>query len=128
MEILLPEGWPRPSGYSNGISAQGRIVFVAGQIGWDKDGKIVSDILEDQVRQALMNTVEVLRAGNADPSHIARMTWYFVSKEAYLRSRDRIGMAYRTIMGNHYPAMSLIFVDSLLEPGAKVEIESTAVV
>jgi enamine deaminase RidA (YjgF/YER057c/UK114 family) len=128
MEILLPEGWPRPSGYSNGISAQGRTIFVAGQIGWDKDGKIVSDLIVDQVRQALMNTVEVLRAGNAAPEHIARMTWYFTDKSEYLSALKGIGDAYRSVIGNHYPAMSLLFVEGLLEPGAKVEIESTAVV
>ena len=128
MEILLPEGWPRPSGYSNGIVAQGRIVFVAGQIGWDENGTIVSDSITGQVEQALKNTLEVLKTGQADSSHLTRMTWYFVDKAEYLANTRAIGQVYRAVIGTHYPAMSLVFVKELLEPGAKVEIESTAVV
>jgi len=128
MEILLPEGWPRPSGYSNGIAAQGRQIFVAGQIGWDETGKLVSENIVGQVEQALKNTVAVLRSGKADPSHLTRMTWYFVDKTEYLANTKQIGQVYRAIIGTHYPAMSLVFVKDLLEPGAKVEIESTAVV
>ena len=128
METLLPPGWPRPSGYANGISAQGRIVFVAGQIGWDANGQIVSKDLSEQVKKALENVVAVLMAGNAESNHIARMTWYLTDKEEYLRDRAKLGEAYRAVMGKHFPAMSLVFVKDLLEPGAKVEIEATAVV
>ncbi len=104
------------------------MVFVAGQIGWDENGTIVSDSLVDQVEQALKNTMEVLKAGKADSSHLVRMTWYFVDKTEYMKETKRIGQVYRAVIGTHYPAMSLLFVKELLEPGAKVEIESTAVV
>jgi enamine deaminase RidA (YjgF/YER057c/UK114 family) len=128
MDILLPSGWQRPSGYSNGVSARGRIVFVAGQIGWDESGHIVSDDLTAQVSRALENTVKVLRAGGADARHIARMTWYLTDKDEYLGKRAEIGEVYRAIIGTNYPAMSLLIVKDLLEIGAKVEIETTAVV
>ena len=128
MEILLPPGWPRPSGYANGIAATGRQIFVAGQIGWDTDGKIVSTDLTRQVTKALENIVAILDAGGAQPTHIARMTWYLTDREEYLREREKIGEAYRAVIGKHFPAMSLLFVYHLLEQGAKVEIEATAVV
>jgi enamine deaminase RidA (YjgF/YER057c/UK114 family) len=128
MEILLPSGWPRPSGYSNGIAAQGRLLFVAGQIAWDDDGQIVSEDLAAQVGQALKNVLAVLQTGKAEGHDIVRMTWYLTDKEEYLKKRARIGEIYRAIIGKHYPAMSLLFVQDLLEPGAKVEIEVTAVI
>jgi enamine deaminase RidA (YjgF/YER057c/UK114 family) len=128
MKTLLPPGWRRPTGYSNGIVASGQVVFVAGQIGWDRDEHIVSGELPIQVRQALANVVAVLSEAGAGPEHVTRMTWYMTNKLEYLRERASIGEAYREIMGAHYPTMSLVIVSDLLEDGAKVEIEATAVV
>ena len=129
MQLLQPDGWARPRGYSNGVVANGRYVAVAGQIGWDPvTGEFASDDLTAQVRQALRNVVEVLRTAGAEAHHVVRMTWYLTDKAAYLASRRHIGEAYRESFGKHYPAMSLIFVSDLLEDRAKVEIEVTAVV
>jgi enamine deaminase RidA (YjgF/YER057c/UK114 family) len=128
MDTLLPPGWPRPTGYSNGIAASGRLVFVAGQIGWDREQVLVGDRLADQVRQALENTVAVLQEAGARPEHVVRITWFITDKEAYLRDRAQVGAVYREIMGKHFPAMSLLIVKDLLEDGALVEIETTAVV
>jgi len=125
--ILQPQGWPRPRGYCNGIAAQGRQVFVSGQIGWDAEGKFPSLILADQVRQALHNIVAVLTEAGAGPAHIVRLTWYVTSREEYLDQSDAIGVAYRGIMGKHYPAMSVVQVVALMEKDARVEIEATAV-
>lgn len=128
MEILQPPGWPRPKGYANGIAARGRLVFVAGQIGWTPDGKFPTDDLAGQIRLALQNTVAVLRAGGAGPEHVVRMTWYVTDKRAYVAQAKEIGEAYREVMGKNYPAMALLVVSGLLEDRAKVEIETTAVV
>lgn len=103
-------------------------MFIAGQIGWDEEGRIVNEDLAAQVAQALSNTLAVLKAANAGPEHLVRMTWYLTDKEEYLRERRRIGEIYRSTIGKHFPAMSLLIVKDLLEPGAKVEIESTAVI
>ncbi len=127
-KVLQPGNWPPPSGYSNGILAQGRQVFVAGQIGWNARAELVSDDFTQQARQALENVNAVLREAEAAPEHIVRMTWYVTDKREYLSCRDAVGAAYREIMGKHYPAMTLIEVLGLLEDGAKVEIEATAVV
>jgi len=127
-KTLLPEGWTRPIGYSNGIVAEGRVVFVAGQIGWDAQQKLVSSDLVAQVRQALSNIVAVLGEAGAGPEKIMRMTWFIVDKQDYLSHREEIGAAYREVIGKHFPAMSLLVVKDLLEDGAKVEIEATAVV
>jgi enamine deaminase RidA (YjgF/YER057c/UK114 family) len=126
-EILLPEGWPRPVGYSNGVAAGGRLVFVAGQVGWDTHGRF-ADGLIGQVRQALENVVAVLRAGGAEPRHLVRLTWYILDREAYREARREIGRAYRDVIGQSYPAMALVQVAGLLEDRALVEIEATAVV
>jgi len=128
MQILQPPGWPRPRGYANGVAAQGRLVFVAGQIGWDQQYRFQTDGLAGQVRQALENVVAVLAQAGARPEHIARMTWYVTDKREYLSAARAIGEAYREIVGNHYPAMSVVEVAALLEDRAKVEIEVTAVV
>lgn len=128
MEILQPPGWARPRGYSNGIVAQGRMVFIAGQIGWDEQCRIVSDDLTEQVRQALKNVVAVLAQAGARPEHIARMTWYVTDKRAYVEAYRGIGAAYRDIIGTHYPVMTAMQVAALIEDAAKVEIECTAVV
>ena len=127
--IVQPEGWPRPSGYCNGLSARGRVVTVAGQVGWNpKNCRFETDDFAAQTRQALENVVAVLRAGGASPVHVIRMTWFILDRRAYLDARAPIGKAYREIMGEHYPAMSLVVVAGLLEEKALVEIEATAMV
>ena len=127
MRILHPEGWPRPRGYSNGIAAEGRLVFVAGQIGWDESQVFRSDDLVEQLRQALKNTLAVLAEAGAGPEQVVRMTWYIVDKRDYLDRSKEIGAVYRALMGRHYPAMAMVEVSALMEDRAKVEIETTAV-
>ena len=128
MRILQPPGWPRPRGYANGITAEGTLVFVAGQIGWDSSQTIVSDDLVAQFRQTLENTLAVLREAGAGPEHLARMTWYVTDKREYLARARELGETYRALMGHHYPAMAVVEVKALIEDRAKVEIETTAVV
>lgn len=128
MEPILPPGWPRPKGYANGVSARGRMVFVAGMIGWDAHGEFHTDDLVGQVRQALQNIVEVLAAGDAKPEHIVRITWYFVDKQEYVAAGREIGKAFRELIGNYNIAMTAFQVADLVEDRAKVEIEATAVV
>ncbi len=127
MEFLQPQGWKSPKGFSNGIVAEGRTVFLAGQIGWDADQNIVSEDFVEQTHQALKNICTILAEANAQPDTIVRMTWYVSDKPAYEAAQREIGGVYRATIGNHYPVMTLIEVASLLEPGAKVEIEATAV-
>src|SRR5215470_12697676 len=127
MQVLQPKGWPQPRGYSNGILAEGRQVFVAGQIGWDA-AKNLADDFAGQVRQALANTVAVLAEAGAKPEHIVRMNWYVTDKREYLAAGREIGKAYKELIGPHYPAMTLLEVKALLEDRAKVEIETTAVI
>ena len=127
--VLQPEGWARAVGYANGVSAEGRGVFVAGQIGWNpRTGEFETDSLVEQVKQALENVVGVLRAGGAEPGDVVRMTWFVTDKAEYVASRREIGVAYREVFGRYYPAMSVVFVSELLEDRAKVEIEATAVI
>jgi len=126
MRTLLPEGWKRPSGYANGISAKGRMVFVAGQIGWDREGRF-ADGFAGQFGQALDNTLAVLAEAGAGPEHVARMTWYVRGVEAYKAALPEIGRIYRERMGRHYPAMSVVEVSGLVESEALLEIETTAV-
>ena len=128
MQTLNPPGWPRPKGYSNGIAARGRIVFVAGQVGWNADERFTSDRLVDQARQALVNIVAILREGGAGPEHLVRMTWYVLDKSEYLKSGRELGEVYRAVIGRHYPAMSAVEVKGLIEEGALLEIEATAVI
>jgi enamine deaminase RidA (YjgF/YER057c/UK114 family) len=128
MKILQPPGWARPRGYSNGVSARGQLVFVAGQIGWDDQCHFQTDDLSGQVRQALENVVAVLAQARARPEHIVRMTWYLTDKREYLQASRAIGEAYRSIIGSHYPVMTAVQVSALIEDRAKVEIEATAVV
>jgi enamine deaminase RidA (YjgF/YER057c/UK114 family) len=125
-EYLNPPGWPRPQGYSNGVAARGRQIFVAGQIGWDETGTIVEGGLVEQVRKAISNCLAVLAVAGAGPEHTTRMTWLVADKADYTAKRAEIGAVYRELMGRAYPAMSLYEV-GLLEPGALVEIEVTAV-
>jgi enamine deaminase RidA (YjgF/YER057c/UK114 family) len=128
MRTLLPEGWPRPKGYANGIEAEGRIVFVAGQVGWTPEGKFEATTLPAQFAQTLDNTLAVLREANAGPEHVARMTWYITDKRAYLAALGEIGAIWREKMGRHYPAMAVVEVKALIENAALIEIETTAVV
>jgi enamine deaminase RidA (YjgF/YER057c/UK114 family) len=125
--VLLPEGWPRPRGYSNGIRARGETVFVGGMVGWDANGTFPSGFVA-QVKRALENIVAVLAEGGAKPEHVTRMTWYVVDMAEYRRSLAEMGPVYRTIMGSHYPVMALVEVKSLVEPEARLEIETTAVI
>ena len=128
MDILNPAAWKRPKGYANGIAATGTQIFVAGQIGWTADETFETDDFAGQVRQALQNIVTVLAEGGAAPKHMTRMTWYVVNKQEYMAAARDVGKAYRDVMGDSYPAMTLVQVADLLEDRAKVEIEVTAVV
>jgi enamine deaminase RidA (YjgF/YER057c/UK114 family) len=127
-ELLRPSGWPRPSGYSDGIAAHGRMIFVSGQIGWDPVTHLLAgQDLPSQVRRALENVLAILHAAGATPEHVVRLTWYITDRAQYLSSQNALGAAYRKLFGNHYPAMSVVVVAGLLEEGAVVEIEATAV-
>ncbi len=126
-QVLQPPGWPRPRGYANGIAAEGRLVFVAGQIGWDAAGRFPGGDLVAQTRQALVNVLAVLREAGCGPEHLVRMTWYVTDIAAYRRSGKALGEVYREVVGRHFPAMTLVAVSSLVEPEAVVEIEATAV-
>ncbi|HXC25760.1 MAG TPA: RidA family protein [Gemmatimonadaceae bacterium] len=126
---IHPEEWPSPRGYTNGMIAHGRLLCVAGQIGWNPvTMEFESDDFSEQVAQTLRNVVAVLYAGGASPEHLVRLTWFITDKQAYLSARQRIGRVYREIIGRHFPPMSVIFVTALLEDEAQVEIEATAVV
>ena len=127
-QFLQPKGWKPPKGYANGVSAEGRLVFVAGQVGWTESSEIVSSDFVAQVERALMNIVAILQEGGAEPRHLTRMTWFVTEKESYVTRQREIGEAYRRVVGRHFPAMTLIVVKDLLEEGAKVEIEATAVI
>jgi enamine deaminase RidA (YjgF/YER057c/UK114 family) len=126
--VLQPDGWPRPRGYANGVTAQGRQVFVAGMIGWNAAAEFDSDDLVDQVRQALENVKAVLAEAGATPAHMVRMTWYVVDRADYQARGGDIGAAYRQVMGHYEVAMTAVEVSALMEARAKVEIEVTAVV
>jgi enamine deaminase RidA (YjgF/YER057c/UK114 family) len=127
-EIVRPEGWPRGAGYADGVLAHGRVLAMAGQIGWDPvTHTLESDDMGEQAARALANVVAVLRAAGGAPEQLVRLTGYVTSGEEYVAARGRIGEAYRAAIGRHYPAMSVVIVSGLLEPRAKVEIEATAV-
>lgn len=128
LKVLQPSGWKRPKGYANGICAKGRMVFVSGVIGWDGQGTLVSADFAGQVRQALQNIVAILAEGGAKPEHIVRMNWFVRDRNEYVGSFEEIGTIYREIIGPHYPAMTAVEVSGLLEEGARVEIEATAVI
>ena len=125
-EAINPEGWPRPSGYSNGMAARGRFLAISGQIGWNERGELAGRFL-DQAAQALRNVVAVLDAAGGEPGNLVRLTWYVVDKNEYRAALRDLGRAYREIVGEHYPAMTLVQVADLLEDGARVEIEATAI-
>ncbi len=126
-DAINPPGWPRPSGYANGVVAEGRYLAISGQIGWNERNELVGDDFLAQARQALSNVVAVLRAAGGAPSHLVRLTWYVTDKQEYRAALKDLGAAYREIVGEHYPAMALVQVAGLLEEGAKVEIEATAI-
>jgi enamine deaminase RidA (YjgF/YER057c/UK114 family) len=127
-KVLQPEGWVKPVGYSNGVAAKGRLVFVAGQIGWNARGEFETDDFVGQFRQCLKNIVAVLAEAGAEPAHITSMTWYFIDKQDYLTNLNAIGAAYRELIGRHYPAMTAMQVAALIEDRAKIEIQAMAVV
>jgi len=126
-KIIQPAHWAAPKGYANGISATGRQVFIAGQIGWNAKAQFDTDDFVAQVEQALRNVAEVLQAAGGEPQHIVRLNWYVTDKAEYVARQREIGDAYRRVLGRHFPAMTLLVVAGLLEPRAKVEIEATAV-
>lgn len=126
-ESIQPAGWPQPRGYSNGTIAQGRFLAVAGQVGWNERGEIVSDDFVEQAERALRNVVAVVAAAGGTPQHVVRLTWYVTDKERYRASERALGTAYRAVFGVHFPAMTLVEVRGLLEDRALVEIEATAV-
>lgn len=128
MQILNPTEWAAPKGYANGVVAQGRLVFVAGQIGWNAESRFDSDDLVDQAKQALLNIVRVLAEAGGRPEHLVRLTWYVVDKKDYVARNGDLGKIYREVIGKHYPAMTLVQVAALLEDRAKIEIEATAVI
>ena len=128
-KLIHPAGWMKPSGYAHGVSASGRIIVTAGQIGWNPaTGAIESDDFAEQAVQALRNVVDVLRAAGAGPEHLVRLTWFVTNRDEYVRARKALGVGYRESVGQNFPAMSVVVVSALLEERAKVEIEATAVV
>jgi len=128
LRILQPPGWARAKGFSNGIAASGRLVFIAGQIGWTPECKWEARDFAGQFRQALKNILEVLNEAHGRPEHIVRLTWYVLDKHEYLDSLKNVGEAYRELMGKHYPTMAVVQVSGLVEDEARLEIEATAVV
>ena len=126
MQMLNPAGWMRPKGYSNGIAAAGRMIFVAGQVGWDAQETFQTDDLVGQVRQSLTNIVAILAEAGARPEHIVRMNWYLADKDEYNARLAEIGDVYRELIGRHFPAMTALQVAGFVEHGAKIEIEVTA--
>ncbi len=127
-QVLQPPGWPRPRGYSNGIAASGRLVFTAGVIGWDAEERFAATDFVGQFRQVLLNTLAVLREGGAGPEHIVRMTWYVVDRDEYVAAARQVGAIWRELIGRTYPAMAVVEVSALVEPAARLEIETIAVV
>jgi enamine deaminase RidA (YjgF/YER057c/UK114 family) len=128
MQFLQPPGWARARGFSNGISCQGRLVFIAGQIGWTGQGEWRDKSFAGQFRQALQNIISILKEADGKPEHIVRLTWYVLDKEEYKSSLKDVGAAYRELMGRHYPVMAVVQVSGLVEDEARLEIEATAVV
>ena len=127
MEVILPAGWPRPKGYANGVVATGKMMFIAGMIGWDAQGRFESDDFAVQARQALKNIADVVREAGGKPENIVRMTWYVTDKREYLAAAREVGQAFREIIGSYNAAMTAVEVTALIEDRAKVEIEATAV-
>jgi len=128
MQILQPPGWARPKGFSNGISCQGRLVFIGGQIGWSGQGEWLERSFAGQFRQALKNILDILAQAGGKPEHLVRLTWYVLDRKEYLASLKELGAAYRELMGRHYPTMAVVQVSGLVEDAARLEIEATAVI
>ena len=128
MQILQPPGWARPKGFSNGISCQGRLVFIGGQIGWSGQGEWLDRSFAGQFRQALKNILNILAQAGGKPEHLVRLTWYVLDRKEYLASLKELGAAYRELMGRHYPTMAVVQVSGLVEHAARLEIEATAVI
>jgi enamine deaminase RidA (YjgF/YER057c/UK114 family) len=128
LQFLHPPGWLPPIGYANGVRAAGQLIFVAGQVGWDADQRFHSEDLVPQFEQSLKNIIAILAEAGAKPRHICRMTAFCIDKPAYLANRRELGRIWKSLMGNHYPAMSMIFVADLLDTPAKIELEATAVI
>jgi enamine deaminase RidA (YjgF/YER057c/UK114 family) len=128
VRLLQPPGWPRPRGYANGISAKGRMIFTAGVVGWDERQRFVEGGFVGQFRQILRNTLAILAEDGASAEHIVRMTWYVVERDEYVGSIKEVGAVYRELMGNHFPCMAAVQVAGLVEPEARIEIETTAMV
>ena len=128
MKVLQPRGWPRPKGYSNGVSARGRMIFTAGVVGWDEGENFYSADMVEQFTQALRNVLAILAQDGAGPEHIVRMTWYVADRDEYVSQLKAVGAAYREIMGDHYPCMAAVQVAALVDRRARIEIETTAVV
>ncbi len=128
MQILQPPDWARPRGYANGIVASGKLVFIAGQIGWDAQQQFQSDNFVDQTRQALLNILSILAQAGGEPRHITRLVWYVVDKHEYIGSYGQLGIVYCEVMGKHYPTMTAVQVAALMEDRARVEIEAMAVI
>ena len=127
-QILQPPDWVKPLGYANGIAASGRQVFIAGQVGWNAQQQFESDNFVSQAEQTLKNIVTILNEAGGAPEHIVRLTWYVTDKQEYLDNLKEVGKCYRQVMGKHFPAMSLVQIAGLVEDGAKLEIEATAVI
>ena len=127
LKVILPPGWPRPKGYANGVVARGRWLFIAGMVGWDEHGQFHSDEFAAQAWQALKNVTEVLEAAGGKPENIVRMTWYVTDKQEYLAASEKVGLAFRELIGSYNAAMTAVEVTALMEDRAKVEIEVTAV-
>ena len=128
MKTLLPPGWPRPKGYSNGVSARGRMIFTAGIVGWDEEERFVAEDFVGQFRQVLNNTLAILACDGAGPEHVVRMTWYVADRDEYVSQLKEVGAVWRELMGDHYPCMAAVQVAALIDPRARIEIETTAVV
>lgn len=128
MQILQPAGWAKPIGYSNGIAASGRLVFVGGQIGWNAQGAFETDDFAEQTRQTLANVVAIVAEAGGGPQHITTMTWYVTDKREYQANLKGVGAAWRDIIGRHYPAIAAVEVSALMEARAKIEIQAMAVI
>lgn len=127
-EIIHPQGWPAAKGYANGMAAEGKVIFVGGQIGWTKDQIFETDDFVEQAEQAMRNIVDVLTSAGAETADLVRLTWFITDKKTYVAEQKRLGEAYRRVFGRHYPAMTLVQVVALLEDRALIEIEATAVI
>ena len=128
MQVLQPPGWARPRGFANGIACSGRLVFIAGQVGWTGQGEWRERGFAGQFRQSIRNILDILAEAGGRPEHVVRLTWYILDKNEYLAAIQEVGAAYRELMGRHYPTMAVLQVSGLIEPQARLEIEATAVV